>query len=108
LIEYCQKSKKWKRIQKSISSSVKVADIAIRKSHLKDWELSAKALALPIEQRVFKSFTFPMDEHVLKEVDLAIENFVQTLSKISDRKKAQEVYRVTIGCFPLTKLIRRD
>ena len=79
-------------------------DYAIRRSHLSDLGLAERALLdLPTEERDFSSSTFTVKPESLPKLRALIRHFHDELMDEAEALPGEEVYRLAIQLFPLTR-----
>jgi len=90
------------RTSTPISSPDGVADLAIQKAHLENFELARDALAaLSVEERDFTSITMAINPKKIPEAKLMIRAFRDRLAAVLEDDEASEVYRLSMQLFPL-------
>lgn len=96
----------YRRTQMALRTTDDIANASIRRSHFVDLELAKNSLEQdPIEVRDFTAITINVDMKRLAEAKKMIREFQDNLSDLLETKSAQEVYKMTIYLYPLTKNI---
>lgn len=87
-----------------------IANLSLRKSHHQTLELARKSLDTDsVDERDFTWLTFAMDKKKLVQAKTLIRKFQDDLLEILDQDAEQdEVYRLAIQLFPLTKIRNRS
>lgn len=96
-------------------SSDDVRDLSVRRSHFQSLELAQRSLEEDaIERRDFSSMTMAIYPSKLSEAKTRIRKFLQELDAFLEApaesnlsEKPQEVYRLSIQLFPLSKELKR-
>jgi Domain of unknown function (DUF4423) len=102
-----KKNNRWVRTKNTLSNAIPSDKSTqalenIRKTYVHDWERSKDALYLtPKHLRIFKSFTFAIDESLIPKVDKLMELFAQEIGR-ENKNIPTEVYKLTLGFFPLS------
>jgi uncharacterized protein (TIGR02147 family) len=92
------------RTSKRISTSDGIADPAIRKAHLEDCQLAAKSIEQDaVELRDMSSITFRLDPESLKKIAAIVRQAQDQALQLSESENGEEVYRMSVHIFPLTK-----
>lgn len=86
-----------------------VIDMSVRKSHLDDVKLIEQSLHhVPVQYRDHTSMTFVMSKKEMKKAKELIRLFQDKLSSETEVKDGDEVYRLSISLFPLTKIKKQE
>ena len=98
---------RWKRAAPRYRSVDDVANSALRKSHHQTLELARESLDQDsINTRDFTWVTFAMDKSKIKLAKTLIRKFQDDLlSLLKEDAAPDEVYRLGIQLFPITKII---
>jgi uncharacterized protein (TIGR02147 family) len=96
-----------KRTVPSLRSSDDLADVSLRKAHFNNLELARKSLELdPVHERDFSSLTLAFRASRMNEAKVEIRRFQDEFDRKFETAESEpdEVYRLFIGMFPLSKL----
>jgi uncharacterized protein (TIGR02147 family) len=95
----------WTRSKGGHRTTDDLANVSIQKNHFQTLELAKKALEeKAVEERDFTSLTLPLDYEDLPEAKQMIRKFQNDLfERFNGAKQSQEVFRVAMQLFPLTK-----
>ena len=87
-----------------------VANLSLRKSHVETLELATESLRRDsVDARDFTWLTLPVNTKRMREAKNLIRKFQQKfLQTMDDDSAPDEVYRLAIQFFPLTKLKEKD
>lgn len=96
----------FKRTKSRYKTTEDIVNLSLQKSHQQTLELAKVALeSNPVEIRDFTWLTFPMDTKKLKLAKTLIRKFQDEFLELMEEKcSADEVYRLAIQMFPLTKV----
>lgn len=99
-----------KRTNSKYRTSEDIENLSLRKSHQQTLDLAQNSLENDsVEQRDFTWVTFPMDTKKMNEAKTLIRKFQDDLyAMISDQSDPNEVYRLAIQLFPLTKINKKQ
>lgn len=101
------KNGKIQRLAKPLRTSEDTLDLSIQKSHLQDLELIRRAIQeLATTERDVSSMTMPLSLEKLAEAKVLIREFQEQLASLVIGNSAEEVYRVSVSFFPLTKILK--
>ncbi len=91
--------------QPNLKTTDNLKDLSIRKSHLEDLKLIENSLLnVPIEFRDNYSSTFVVNKEDLPKIKEMVRVFhTQLLSKVG-RESGDEVYKISVALYPLTKI----
>lgn len=107
LIEWSRIKKTIRLTQKQITTSDEVSSQAIHKSHLNDLELAKKSMDQDlIDHRDFTSMTLAIDIEKLPQAKKMIREFYAKLSGFLESGNKNEIYKLNIQLFPLSKKIK--
>lgn len=100
-----EKNKKLCRTKPKYRTTEDIANLSLQKSHHQTLELAGASLANdPVEDRDFTWVTFAFDSKKMSETKALIRKFQDDLLSIVEKEAApQDVYRLSIQLFPLTK-----
>lgn len=88
-----------------IETSDDLFDLSIQRAHVEDTKLIEKSLLeVPVELRDHTSMTFVMNKKNLKKAKEMIRLFQDQFSEEIEKNGNEEVYRLAISLFPLTKI----
>lgn len=98
-----------KRSQSRYRTTDDVANLSLRKSHAETLELARDSLDRDaVEDRDFTWVSFPLDTRKLAEAKTLIRKFQDDLYSILEKDAVpNEVYRLAIQFFPLTRLQKK-
>ncbi len=102
---YLQKTSKGKVVRKisKFKTSEDVLDLSLRRSHMEDTKLVAKALLdVPIEEREVNSVTLAIPSKEMARAKDLIRKFQDDFCDLIEGEPSDDVYRLTIAFFPLT------
>lgn len=92
------------RISKPLTTQTDIPSDSIVEHHRQSIEKALEALhEVPVELREFASVTYAIHPSQIKEAKSHILEFHRKLGKILKSDEAQEVYKLNIHFFPLTK-----
>src|SRR3989339_149457 len=98
------KNGKLKPTGASYNTTDDIADIALKKAHLRNLELAQRSLEKDsVEKRDFVSMTMAIDIKKLPKAKKMIREFRQKLSDFLEDDCKNEVYKICINLFPLTQ-----
>ncbi|MCB0412007.1 MAG: DUF4423 domain-containing protein, partial [Bdellovibrionales bacterium] len=98
-------SANFQRTDSGTETPGEVTNISLRKSHLQDLKLIEEALLeLPVELRSTTSVTLSMELSDLAKAKRLIDEFHDRFLELMESKAGDEVYRMSISLFPLTKV----
>lgn len=99
-----RKEKKWTVVHKELSTSTDIPSYALRKAHKSNIEKAIEAIDIvDVDWRDVTGVTVAIDKKKIKEAKVLIKNFRRDLSSFLESGKKNEVYRINIQFFPLTK-----
>jgi transcriptional regulator with XRE-family HTH domain len=92
------------RTHQTLRTSDGVRDLAVQRSHREDLRLAESALdEVPVAKRDFTSVTFTLNPARMARLREMIRAFNDELMEEAERSPGQEVYRISVHLFPLTK-----
>ncbi len=98
--------KKIVRSHPRLETSQDLFDLSIQKSHLEDTMLIENSISnIPIELRDHTSMTFVMNKKDIPKAKTLISQFQDQFSKEIEVANGEEVYRISVSLFPLTKVV---
>lgn len=93
---------------KQFRTTSNIANLSIRKSHFQNVELIRKSLEMDeLDECDFTAMTMAIDPKKLPEAKKRITAFRRSLCAFLESSSKEEVYKVFIGLFPLTKISQR-
>jgi uncharacterized protein (TIGR02147 family) len=98
------KSGKLKATGQQFATSTDIANMSLRKSHNQNLELARRSLNEDaVETRDFSSMTMAIDPARLLEAKKMIKEFRRKFCTYMERGRKEEVYRICIQLFPLSR-----
>ena len=95
---------KWQVTHKELSTSADIPSSALRKVHKEHIEKAIESLeSVDVAHRDITGMTMAIDKTKIKQAKIMIKNFRRELSSFLEEGKKNEVYRINIQFFPLTK-----
>ncbi len=95
---------KWSVTHKELTTSQDVPSSALRKAHKEYIEKSIASMeSVPVNLRDLTGMTMAIDSSKIAEAKELIKNFRRDLANLLEAGKRDEVYRVNIQFYPLTK-----
>ena len=93
------------RTSSPVRTSDDVLDLSIQHMHMNDMDMAkVKLQELGVAQRDFTNFTFPANSKNMSRAKEIIRKAQDDLEELMDDENSQDVYRVCMYLFPLTKL----
>ncbi len=87
-----------------VRTSDDAVDISVQKSHFQSLDLARKSLEQdPVDERDFTSITMAIDSKKLSQAKSIIRKFQDELSALLEEGSPDEVYRLCVQLFPLSK-----
>lgn len=97
------------RKSKLLTTSTDIPSSSIMEHHRQSIDKALSALEeVEVELRDFTAVTYAINLKNLKEAKELILNFHRKLGKVLETEDAQEVYRLNIQFFPLTKVTNKE
>lgn len=91
-----------------LASPDEVTSSGIKRHHMESMEEAKRSLLEdPLEFRDFTSQTLAINKSKLKEAKALIRNFGEQLAKLLDEGEKEEVYKINIHLFPVTRLEKK-
>ena len=93
------------RTNHPIRTTDDIKDLSIQRMHINDMEMAKdKIQKVDVRQRDFTNFTFPANPESLNRAKEIIRRAQDELEELMNDENANEVYRVCMYLFPLTKI----
>lgn len=97
-----------KRTHFSITTSDGLPNLSLRESHRENLRLASESLdMIPIELRDIVSLTFPLNTEKIFLAKEKIRQFVTEIDSLFEMERKEEVYKLCVQLFPLTKTKER-
>ena len=94
-----------RRTIEKFETSDDIANLSLRSAHKENLQLAINAIdEVAVEKRDISAMTFAIDLKKLPEAKKKIRNFQDELAEFLTAGKKEEVYKLTMQLFPLTKL----
>ena len=104
LIEVDPETKKWKATGVRLRIDPGIATAALKYANRENLELAAVALeSTQFEERDFTAMTLCFDQSRMEEAKRRIKEFRESFAADMESKNKNEVYKICIQLFPLTK-----
>jgi uncharacterized protein (TIGR02147 family) len=96
---------KLKRVEKKLTTSDDIANAALKRAHKQNLQLAAGAIDdVALDKRDFTAMTFAINMNRIPQAKKIIRRFLDEISDCLEAGDATEVYKLSVGLFPLTKL----
>ena len=93
------------RTPQPIRTTDDVKDLSLQRMHMNDMEMAKKKIQdVRVDQRDFTNYTFPANPKSLARAKEIIRKAQDDLEDLMNDEEANDVYRVCMYLFPLTKL----
>lgn len=88
-----------------VRTSDDVRDLGLQRMHMNDMDLAKKKIQdVNVDQRDFSNYTFPANPKTMARAKEILRKAQDDLEELMSDDDAEEVYRVCMYLFPLTKL----
>jgi uncharacterized protein (TIGR02147 family) len=93
------------RTSKKIRTSDDIKDLSLQRMHMNDMDIARRKIQeVAVDKRDFTNFTFKANPKNIKTAKEIIRKAQEDIAEMMDSEDAQDVYRVCMYLFPLTKL----
>lgn len=103
------KNKKIQSTGKPYTTTVDIPSEVIKRYHAQGFDLAHESLyAHSVKERDFSSMLFCFDAALMAEAKKTLARFRKSFEKKYENKNADEVYKLQLQFFPITKLMKKD